>query len=356
MHNSFDASQSTAAQDSSFPPPHPSQSHLGSSPQRRSLSPLLLSFMFHLVLLVVAGFLLDSRSNGTNAVAVDRAIGIAIVHQMPDRDLYEEVQSPKDRELQKDKQDVQNESATQSSSLAPPSDLAPPLDLAGVLNALQASPNPINGTGLSGESNLPGEAFTNGGAIQSGEGDEATTMLFGISGSGTHFVYVFDRSDSMNGFAGRPLRAAKSELIKSLGSLTERQQFQIIFYNEQPRPFSLPGVPMAMVRAEPSNLSLAQNYIRSITAYGGTEHESALKLALRMGPDVIFFLTDARIPRLSESDLQTLQIRASSSGTTIHCIEFGSDNGAPSDSFLIDLANMNQGQYRYINVQDLGNQ
>jgi hypothetical protein len=112
-------------------------------------------------------------------------------------------------------------------------------------------------------------------------------------------------------------------------------------------------MPMAMVRAESSNLNLAKNYVRSIAAYGGTEHESALKLALRMGPDVIFFLTDARIPRLSENELQELQHRASSTGTTIHCIEFGTDAAPPSDSFLTQLASMNQGQYRYINVQQL---
>ena len=108
-----------------------------------------------------------------------------------------------------------------------------------------------------------------------------------------------------------------------------------------------------MVRAEKSNLDLATKYVSSIAAYGGTEHESALKLALRMGPDVIFFLTDARVPRLSEGELRELQVRATSSGTTVHCIEFGSDREAPTDSFLIDLAKMNQGQYRYIDVQGL---
>jgi hypothetical protein len=321
-------------------------------PPNRTLSPLLFSFGFHLVLLVILGLLLSTQTQGTTELPRDRDIGIAIVHQLPDRERYSEVQSI---EEPSELSDSQPDSSSQSSSLAPPSDLAPPLDLAGVLNSLQAIPTPISGTGITGESRLSGDAFSGAGGDQASKGEEATTMLFGVSGSGTQFVYVFDRSDSMNGFSGRPLRAAKSELINSLGSLTERQQFQIIFYNEQPRPFSLPGVPMAMVRAEPSNLELAKNYIRSIAAYGGTEHESALKLALRMGPDVIFFLTDARIPRLSEIELRDIQMRATTTGTTIHCIEFGADRGPQSDSFLTQLATMNQGQYRYINVQDLKN-
>ena len=317
---------------------------------KRSLAPLLLSFGYHLVLFVIIGVIWGSQSHGTTEMITDRPIGIAVVHQLPDRQRYTEVVS---QDKVSDNQDDVNQSTSQSSSLAPPSSLTPPLDLAGVLNSLQSLPSPVNGTGLSGESELSGDAYSTGAGQQPGDGEETTTMLFGVSGSGSHFVYVFDRSDSMNGFSGKPLRAAKSELLKSLGSLTERQQFQIIFYNDQPRPFSLPGMPMSMVRAEKSNLDLAKKYVSSIAAYGGTEHESALKLALRMGPDVIFFLTDARVPRLSEGELRELQVRATSSGTTVHCIEFGSDREAPTDSFLIDLAKMNQGQYRYIDVQGL---
>ena len=52
--------------------------------------------------------------------------------------------------------------------------------------------------------------------------------------------YVFDRSGSMDGHGGAPLVAAKSELLSSLGDLGQTHQFQIIFYNEQPRIFS-PG-------------------------------------------------------------------------------------------------------------------
>jgi hypothetical protein len=178
-------------------------------------------------------------------------------------------------------------------------------------------------------------------------------MLFGVSGSGSSFVYVFDRSDSMNGYDGRPLRAAKAELIRSLKTLTDRQQFQIVFYNDQPKPFTLAGLPLSMVSGDPSHVQLAEGYVRSIRAFGGTEHESALKMALRMGPDVIFFLTDARIPRLSEVEMREIKSRADSVGATIHCIEFGSEPAASADSFLRELAEQNQGQYRYVNVHNL---
>ncbi len=78
-------------------------------------------------------------------------------------------------------------------------------------------------------------------------------------------------------------------------------------------------------------------------------------MALRLSPDVIFFLTDARIPRLSGSELREIQARADRGGTTIHAIEFGADAVAPADSFLRTLAAMNRGQYQYVDVRRLKN-
>ena len=196
-----------------------------------------------------------------------------------------------------------------SAAAAPPADLSPPIDLAGILESMKATPSPISGSGIAGETQLDGDAFDSTPGSNSAGGDsETTAMLFGISGSGSRFVYVFDRSDSMNGFGGRPLRAAKSELIRSLRSLTERQRFQIIFYNDKPTPFKPSGMALQLIAGEESLVAIAENYIRSIAAFGGTEHDGALKMALRMAPDVIFFLTDARIPRLSSAELREIKL------------------------------------------------
>src|SRR5262245_48566300 len=51
------------------------------------------------------------------------------------------------------------------------------------------------------------------------------TRVFGLRGNGSRFVYVFDRSSSME---GAPLSAAKRELIGSLQSLQSVHQFQVI--------------------------------------------------------------------------------------------------------------------------------
>ena len=320
-------------------------------PPERPRSALLMSVILHVILLTALGLIWSQTPRGTGAT-VDRPVGIAVVHRLPDRDRYQEIKEVV--ELQKE---VTDDMATSSSasSAAPPADLSPPLDLPGVLESMQSTPKPVSGDGLAGQSDLSGDAFSRGTGIQSAnDSAEATTMVFGVSGSGSRFVYVFDRSDSMNGFGGKPLRAAKSELIRSLRTLTDRQSFQLIFYNDKPKAFQLSGVPDQLFSGEKSYVRLAENYIRSISAFGGTEHESALKMALRMSPDVVFFLTDARIPRLSSSELREIRNLADASGATIHTIEFGADPAAPTDTFLRDLAAQNRGQYQYVDIRRLG--
>ncbi|WP_286177722.1 hypothetical protein [Stieleria mannarensis] len=312
--------------------------------------PLLLSLALHVVLLILIAWVASSAPKGTGE-AIDRQIGIAVVHRLPDRDRYDEVTAESLETVQDDATD----SASESAAAAPPADLSPPIDLQGILSAMQSTPAPESGSGIAGDVKLDGDALGDAAeaASRPSTGQQATAKLFGVSGSGTRFVYVFDRSDSMNGFGGLPLRSAKRELIRSLQSLSPQQQFQIIFYNENVKPFQLSGMPMTMVSGEPNHLKRAQRYIDAIQAFGGTKHKGALLMALRLSPDVIFFLTDAHIPRLSQLELQVIQDRAERAGTTIHAIEFGSRAGPAADSFLKQLAAMNNGQYQYVDVRQL---
>lgn len=325
--------------------------HSGPDVQSRPAPPLLLSLGLHLILLLAIAWIASSAPKGTGEPG-DRQIGIAMVHRLPDRDQYQEVTADPTEST-----DQSTSDSSSSSAAAAPADLSPPIDLQGILAAMQSTPAPQSGTGIAGDSKLDGDAFGDGtgASSDSPSGQQATARLFGVSGSGSRFVYVLDRSDSMNGFGGLPLRSAKRELIRSLNSLSPQQQFQIIFYNENVKPFQMAGAPMTMVAGEPSNQKRAQRYVESIKAFGGTRHKGALLMALRMSPDVIFFLTDAHIPRLSRIELNVIQDRAERNGTTIHTVEFGSQPSAASDSFLRDLAEMNGGQYQYVNIRNLTN-
>jgi hypothetical protein len=177
------------------------------------------------------------------------------------------------------------------------------------------------------------------------------TGVFGASGVGRKFVYVFDRSASMDGHGGAPLAVAKRELLASLQDLDQTHQFQIIFYNERPRIFNPTGVLGRLVFGTDQNKNLAEKFVGSITADGATQHEEALAMALKMAPDVIFFLTDADEPRMNSDQLA--RIARLNKGTAINTIEFGFGPEVKRDNFLIKLAQQNAGQHVYVDVSKL---
>jgi hypothetical protein len=194
------------------------------------------------------------------------------------------------------------------------------------------------------------------GAMLRGDGGGSTptkgaarTSVFGIEGEGFKFVYVFDRSGSMGGTGRNALNASKAELLASLESLGSTHQFQIIFYNEQPTMFPLAGQQGRLVFGEEANKSAAYRFVQSITADGATDHELALRAALRMNPDVIFFLTDADEPSLSPAQLERIS-RTNAGRSVINSIEFGLGPWLGQDNFLVELARRNGGQHSYVDI------
>ena len=113
----------------------------------------------------------------------------------------------------------------------------------------------------------------------------------------------------------------------------------------------VPGQPASMEFANDAGKKKAESFIGSILADGGTRHMEALEMALRLGPDVIFFLTDAEDPKLSATELA--RIRRLNSGTSINAIEFGSGPAGGGQNFLKRLAEQNHGNYGYVDISKL---
>ena len=158
-----------------------------------------------------------------------------------------------------------------------------------------------------GDAEQPGSQTSGaaGGRPGSPDGDDryAKVSVFGVEGKGNKFVYVFDRSSSME---GAPLAAAKRQLLESLESLDSVHQFHIIFFNHRLRMFDVTGGGRRIAFATDRNKKLAANFVGGITADGGTDRFAALKQALAFRPDVIFFLTDADDP-MSASEMADLE-------------------------------------------------
>lgn len=179
----------------------------------------------------------------------------------------------------------------------------------------------------------------------------AQTQIFGVKAEGTKFLYVFDRSSSMEVPKGRPMAAAKAELLASLKDLKSTHQFQVIFYNHLLSVCDA-GTGPRMLWGDERGKSTAQEFVTRMKGDGGTKHLPALITALRLQPDVIFFLTDADDPILSLEELE--RVRDSNHGTAIHCIEFGSGPQKPGENFMQRLARENGGKHAYVDTRKLG--
>ena len=302
----------------------------------------VLSTLLHAVLIVILGLTLrpELRGGATGERIAD--VGIVLKHQHDDHEYYES-------EGDTAGVDAVAATATAAGKVDQPFSDRPPLDPSDVLPAPMGviGPGVLEDGQVAAAGNLADGPPGRKGPIGGG----ARTSVFGVPGEGFKFVYVFDRSGSMGGPGRSPLNAAKAELIKSLDSLGKVHQFQIIFYNERPWLFNPSGKPGRLAFANQRNKEHARRFVGSITADGATRHEDALLLAIKLQPDVIFFLTDADEPQLLPGQLEKIRRRAA--GIIINAIEFGWGLQSNPNNFLVRLARQNGGTHAYVDVTKL---
>lgn len=301
-------------------------------PERR-LPALVFSLLFHTSVLVLLALAVQDMPRGA-AEEAGREAGIVLKQSTADGDLYE-------GEEKLGEEQAHEESTPAELLAALPSDTSAS-DAAADLPSL-----PAIGPGATDRGGRPNAGqFTTGGARSgSPTGGGARVRVFGVEGEGNKFVYVFDRSSSMEGL---PLAAAKRQLVESLGSLDSVHQFQIIFFNHNQQPFEVPGAGQRIAFATDRNKQLAANFVGGITADGGTDRFAALKMAVGLQPDVIFFLTDADDP-MSASELAEIARLNRRGRATICTIQFGR-GPRQRENFLVDLANQSGGQYVYVDT------
>lgn len=205
-----------------------------------------------------------------------------------------------------------------------------PIPQAPAIPAVQAA-----SPGLASAAALAGSAYP-------GTATGAGMSFFHVTAPCKTVVYVIDRSASMGLNGG--LAIAKRELLASLERLPPETRFQVIFYNRSAEPLRLAGQSDLLPATADCKRQVAL-FLETLDAEGGTEHLSALRLALVFQPEVIFFLTDA-------DDLRDDQIRAvtlaNHGQTTIHTIQLTTSHRSGEAVPLLALAQANQGVYRAV--------
>jgi hypothetical protein len=101
--------------------------------------------------------------------------------------------------------------------------------------------------------------------------------------------------------------------------------------------------------ATKENKTRTARALSGIFSEGGTDHVKALKRAIGLAPNVIYFLTDA--DELKPGQVQELTaMNQRGPKAVIHCIELSLDNANRQDNPMRRLARENQGEYKAIDL------
>ena len=167
---------------------------------------------------------------------------------------------------------------------------------------------------------------------------EEGVSFFGTRSKGKRFVFVIDKSGSMNS-QGR-LGKAKRELITTLQSLKPDTRFMVYFFDHVADPMPV----KAMMAATPENVAWAARWIEGRDVGGSTDPSDALRFTFSLKPDTVWLLTDGQF---ADEDEVLGQIRSANpqSAIRINTVAFKDKSG---EAVLKQIATENDGTYRFV--------
>jgi hypothetical protein len=174
--------------------------------------------------------------------------------------------------------------------------------------------------------------------IGNGAGDRRETQFFGIPAFAERIVYVVDASGSMR---GERFERACQELNESIAMLGPAQNFAVFFFNDHRHTRRYPGegdMALAIDETKTEFFTWSQN----IQPEGYTHPTRVIRAALKLYPNVIFFLSDGEIP---ENTVRVAALDNKLGSTVIHTICFQSVEG---HDLLKQMAEENSGEYRFV--------
>ena len=237
------------------------------------------------------------------------------------------------------------------------------LDLGTVLE--QTRPEPLEPVVAPVDLELVGGALENGlGGWQGGAGSGGTgggSEYFGTIAHGNRFVYILDKSTSMNwgrsGEASSDSRfdRARYELLRSIDKLAPYQQFYVIlFSNTTRRMFDDESPAPVTIPATRRNKERIRKWLEGAGVGGGTDPRQALYVAFSIAPDAIFLLSDGDFNQVRKKkdnsfegnpEAEELVAQLNLSLIPIHTFAYEDPS---SKERMENLAQLSGGDYKYI--------
>jgi len=182
--------------------------------------------------------------------------------------------------------------------------------------------------------------------------------FFGMGGGGRgrggglakHVVYVIDRSGSMLA----TFDAVRNEMLTSIGQLSEKQNFHVIFFSDGP-----PQEPVdkRLVPATSEFKGKATDYLKGIFAKGQTDPIPAINRAFDVlekgdgaGGKVMFLLTDSAFPD-NQKVIDVCKARNGKKDIHIFTFLYG-DRAKEAEETMKTVAADNGGKFKFVSAEE----
>jgi hypothetical protein len=123
-------------------------------------------------------------------------------------------------------------------------------------------------------------------------GEIGRTSFFGTPAQANRVVFLVDNSGSMK--YGR-METTLFELARSIDSLSEKQEFYVVFYSDQAYPMLYPESVMKPLPATKQNKERLYSWLYTVELCQGGALLKAMEIAKSLDPQVVYLLSDGDI-------------------------------------------------------------
>ncbi len=204
-------------------------------------------------------------------------------------------------------------------------------------------------TGLGDLTNLFGDQGT-GLSEMIPAGAKLTASFFGTKVEGRRIVYVVDNSGGMR---GGELETLVDELLKSVESLTDEQEFYVIFYSDMLYPLFYPHPVQRFVPANDRFKQRLRKWLETVEFCLGNEVDKAIEAATMIRPDVVYLLTDGDLDSTRDQRRMAYLLNARGRKFKIHTFGMGTGEKGRAAEKLRLVADANDGTFRAVEVSDV---
>lgn len=302
--------------------------------KQRPMPPLMGSILFHAACLLPLGFVTIASFEHP----FDFTLSLSTEPAIADEVMMSEIEIDPLEDFENLDSELANEIA--QTTVAPTSDLSAEAALADLSSVSLAD------AAVSDVSSMFG-AQGGGLAEVVPSGEQLTASFFGTKVDGRRILYVLDNSGGMQ--RGK-LEALIDELLRSIESLSPKQEFYVIFYSDMLYPLYYPR---AVERFVPANDRFKQRlkaWVDTVEFCVGNTVDQAIQAAATIRPDAVYLLTDGDVNTTQDGRKMAALLDTRGRDFPIHTFGIGMGEHTNAADNLRQVAEANHGTFRTVEV------